>query len=167
MSNAPNTQPSNANFAKHADKEMGASSAERARILLALIDKQSATAELQPLAADARKLQPGSDADTAGMPSPASLQASARDLLARLERARPSLTQKVTEAKPRFAPRAVLRSTIAALIRESTLTHEHPAVIAIVLQNQDARTQAAVLKQLPGRTARQVKRTIGTLREMA
>lgn len=167
MSNAPQNHPENPDQAKSAAKEKGASSAERARILLALIDKQSIPDALEPLAADARKLQPGIGPDATGMPSPASLQASARDLLSRLESARVSPREKPAAAQNPLPHKAIFRSTIAALIKDSKLTDEHPAVIAIVLQNQNARTQAAVLRQLPGRTARQVTRTIGALRELA
>ena len=143
------------------------SNAERARILLALIDKQRGQDNLGDLTQKAKALQQqdrAAQSSPNAMPSRETLMQSARDLLARLE---PS--KKHTPAKPSggMLAKPVVRSTIAALIEESDLPKEHPAVIAIVLQNQDAKTKAAVLRQLPGSLARRVQQSIERVKEAA
>lgn len=148
-----------------------ASNAERARILLALIDKQGGQDHLGDLTQKAKALQQQDRAAQGSpntMPSRETLMQSARDLLARLE---PSKKQMPPKPSPKpsngMLAKPVVRSTIAALIEESDLPKEHPAVIAIVLQNQDAKTKAAVLRQLPGSLARRVQQSIERVRETA
>jgi|GEM_PF-805257 len=147
-----------------------ASSAERARILLALIDKQGAQDGLSDLTQEAQALQQqdrdASDSTTA-MPSRETLMRSARDLLARLEPRKKQIARSTAAPKPSsgMLTKTVVRSTIAALIEDSDLPKEHPAVIAIVLQNQDAKTKAAVLRQLPGSLARRVQQSIERVKE--
>ena len=147
-----------------------ASSAERARILLALIDKQGAQDGLGDLTRKAEALQQR-DHDAAGnpnaMPSRETLMSSARDLLARLEPSKKQAPPKAP-ARPKsgMLSKTMVRSTIAALIEDSDLPKEHPAVIAIVLQNQGAKTKAAVLRQLPGSLARRVQRSIEQVKEV-
>lgn len=148
-----------------------ASNAERARILLALIDKQGEQDNLGDLTQKARALQQqdrAAQCSPNAMPSRETLMQSARDLLARLE---PSKAHTPPKSSPKpssgMLAKPVVRSTIAALIEESDLPKEHPAVIAIVLQNQDAKTKAAVLRQLPGSLARRVQQSIERVKKTA
>lgn len=150
----------------HLPKET--SSAERARILLALIDQQGRKANLGVLTQKAEALQSqGGVRDGHEMPSRETLLRSARDLLSRLE---PGKRQQSAPApKPSsggMQSKAVIRSTIAALIEESDLSREHPAIIAIVLHNQTSKTKAAVLRQLPGPLARRVQQSMERVKEV-
>lgn len=163
--NAPNpAEPASKQGQAHLPKET--SSAERARILLALIDKQSARDSLGTLPEEAENLQGPNPSTSDTLPSQETLLSSARDLLARLEK-KPAVAPSPRAVKPN-APlsKSVIRSTIAALIESSDLSTEHPAIIAIVLQKQSAKTKAAALRQLPGPTARWVQRCIQRLDEM-
>jgi flagellar motor switch protein FliG len=151
----------------HLPKET--SSAERARILLALIDQQGRKADFGALTKKAEALQSqGGARDTHDMPSRETLLRSARDLLSRLEPGKKQQTAPAPTPKPRggMLSKAVIRSTIAALIEESDLSREHPAIIAIVLQNQSSKTKAAVLRQLPGPLARRVQQSMERVKEV-
>lgn len=168
----PDPQPADeANQSPEARLPSDASNAERARILLALIDKQGAHDDLGDLTQQAKALQQQDRAaqdSLNAMHSRETLMQSARDLLARLEPNKKK-TPPTPPAKPinGMLAKPVVRSTIAALIEESDLPKEHPAVIAIVLQNQDAKTKAAVLRQLPGSLARRVQQSIERVKETA
>lgn len=167
MSQDPQPQ-SNTTPAPKAHLPKDTSSAERARILLALIDKQAAKSDLGALTQQAKALQSqAGDQDHLDMPSRETLLRSARDLLSRLEPGKKHQTMPPRAPKPRsgMVSRAVIRSTIAALIEESDLSKEHHAIIAIVLQNQTAKTKAAVLRQLPGPLARRVQQSIERVKE--
>jgi hypothetical protein len=135
-----------------------ADNAERARILLALLDTTKPDAALEALTRTAKTLTAGSlsDSASADLPSQETLMQSARALLSRLKEMPDKPRHQVT--KP--PAQAIIRSTIAALINDSALPREHPAIIAIVLQNQSAATKAAVLRSLPGNTARRVQRAL-------
>lgn len=149
----------------HLPKET--SSAERARILLALIDQQGRNADLGALTKKAEELQgQGSARDPNDMPSRETLLRSARDLLSRLEPVKKRQSTPMPKPRGGMLSKAVIRSTIAALIEESDLSREHPAIIAIVLQNQNSKTKAAVLRQLPGPLARRVQQSMDRVKEV-
>lgn len=127
---------------------------ERARVLLELLREQRGDTEMGGLISDAR--------DKAGaqkVPSAEALRNSARELLERIGRkTRPKPAQAVGMMTP-----AIVRSTVAALVDGKNLTREHPAIIAMVIEQQDRKTQASVLRGLPGRKARKVQRALSGL----
>lgn len=142
-----------------AEVTQNSSSAERARILLSLLNKQTEDEDLGSLKTAARDMQGDTNKE---LPSRETLRKSARDLIARLEERKPAQARP-TAPHSSFDKKRVIKSTIAALIHDSTLPREHPAVIAIVLENQPPQTQAAVIRGLPGHKARRVQRALTRL----
>lgn len=124
---------------------------ERARVLLELLREQRSDSDMGSLISEAQGV-----AGSRAVPSDDALRNSARELLKRIGRkTRPQAAKSVGMMTP-----AVVRSTVAALVDGKNLTREHPAIIAMVIEHQDRKTQASVLRGLPGRKARKVQRAL-------
>ena len=131
---------------------------DRARVLVELLKEHKAGNAVAPLIKDARHAA-GLTPMEQTKPAPEALRNSARELLKRIGR---KTTPTLPRARGMMSPE-VLRTTIAALVDGKRLSQEHPAVIAIVIENQPRSTQSAVMRALPGRTARQVRRALMSL----
>ena len=127
--------------------------AARARILLELLRNRGQEKGLSPLIEAASQVAGRLDAPP---PDPDVLRQSARELLERIGRKQhPPLPRTPGPMDP-----TALRSTVAGLIDGRQLSKEHPAVIAIVIERQSHRMQAAVLRGLGAPLARDVRRAL-------
>ena len=138
------------------------SSAERARVLLELLKERRSETAVAPLVKDAQAAADGLY-QTTERPAPSTLRDSARELLERIGRK----TAPPAQRKPGAMPPKVVRSTIAALVNGDRLAAEHPAVIAVVIENQPRSMQTAVMRALPGRVARRVRTALLALKDVA
>ena len=120
-------------------------------MLLELLKERREDASIAPLVKDAETAAAAKPSTVE--PPPRALRDSARELLERIGR---GSTPPPPKGRGAMAPK-VLRSTIAALVNGDRLAAEHPAVIAVVIENQPRSMQAAVMRALPGRVARRVR----------
>ena len=151
--------------------------AEKARTLIALLGRDGVQSLAERRLPDtlARRLMRAVDATEAGLEdgpdesppdeSPGQ-QAPARvstgtgpDASADAPSPGPAATDRDARAAP--VDRAAIHRIVALNARPADLTHEHPAVLAMLLAGQSPALKAATLRALPGATARRVLRHLG------
>ena len=130
------------------------SSADRARLLLGLIGQSGGSPAMDDLRMKAEALSSRAPSRPA---SPETIKRETRKLLDAVQK------RKARKVKPQSLE--VVRATIAALVETSNLEEEHPAVLAVVLQNQDRATKASVMRSTRGDRARRIQAALAALRK--